>query len=254
MNIKGKTILITGGGSGIGLESAKQFLNLGAKVIVTGRNNSKLELVKQAYPDIITFQSDVSNASDAEILFQKVKQLGGIDILLNNAGVGVPPVNLGVASDKHLSGAIYEMEVNYFGVIRLNNLFMDMLKARKESAIINTTSILSIVPSILEATYSASKAALSSYTKSLRSHLQTINSSVKIFELQPPLVDTEMVADRPDKKISPEKLVNALIDGLHKDIYTIRVGDTKAIYVLNRLFPDTAYKLVNSKEAFEKLK
>jgi short-subunit dehydrogenase involved in D-alanine esterification of teichoic acids len=76
MNIQGKTILITGGGSGIGLESAKQFLNLGAKVIVTGRNNAKLELVKQAYPDIITFQSDVSNASDAETLFQQVKQLG----------------------------------------------------------------------------------------------------------------------------------------------------------------------------------
>lgn len=244
MNIKGKTILITGGGSGIGLESAKQFLNLGAKVIVTGRNNAKLELVKQAYPDIITFQSDVSNASDAETLFQQVKQLGGVDILLNNAGVGVPPVNLGIASDKHLAGAIYEMEVNYFGVIRLNNLFMDMLKSRKESAIINTTSILSIVPSVLEATYSASKAALSSYTKSLRAHLQTINSPVKVFELQPPLVDTEMVADRPDKKISPEQLVNALIEGLHKDIYTIRVGDTKAIYVLNRLFPDTAYKLI----------
>jgi len=254
MNIKGKTILITGGGSGIGLESAKQFLNLGAKVIVTGRNNAKLALVKQAYPDIITFQSDVSNASDAETLFQQVKQLGGIDILLNNAGVGVPPINLGIASDKHLAGAIYEMEVNYFGVIRLNNLFMDMLKSRKESAIINTTSILSIVPSVLEATYSASKAALSSYTKSLRAHLQTINSPVKVFELQPPLVDTEMVADRPDKKISPEKLVNALIEGFHKDIYTIRVGDTKAIYVLNRLFPDTAYKLVNSKGAFEKLK
>lgn len=253
MNIQGKTILITGGASGIGLESAKQFLQLGAKVIITGRNQDKLKAAKQSNPSLIAIQSDVSSEKDAFKLFEEVKQLGGIDILFNNAGVGIPPANLGVSSDKHLAGAIYEMDVNYLGVIRLNNLFMDMLKSRKEAAIINTTSILSIVPSVLEATYSASKTALAFYTKSLRSHLQAINSLVKIFELLPPLVDTEMVADRPDKKISPEKLVNALIKGLSTDTYTIRVGDTKAIYVLNRLLPETAYKMVNSKKAYGKL-
>ncbi|WP_217371880.1 SDR family NAD(P)-dependent oxidoreductase [Spirosoma rhododendri] len=185
MKLKEKRILITGGASGIGLEAARQFLALGATVIVTGRNQAKLTAVKQAYPTIITIQNDVANPADSVALFDQVKQLGGIDILYHNAGVGVPPLNLGVANDGHHQGATYEMEVNYLGVIRLTNLFMDMLKSRPESAIITTTSLLSLVPSILEATYSASKTALAFYTKSLRTHLQVIGSSVKVFELIP---------------------------------------------------------------------
>ncbi|MCX3263228.1 SDR family oxidoreductase [Pedobacter agri] len=254
MDLKGKTILITGGGSGIGLEAAKQFLEIGAKVIVTGRNQDKLNAAKKLYPSLIAIKSDAGNEADAQLLFDKVKELGGIDILYNNAGVGIPPANLGVANDKHIKGAIYEMEVNYLGVIRLNNLFIEMLKSRKDAAIINTTSILSIVPSMLEATYSASKSALAFYTKSLRRHLQILKSNIKVFELLPPLVDTEMVADRHDKKISPEKLVNALIRGLEKDQYTIRVSDTKLIYLFNRLFPKLAFGLINPKKSVVAIK
>lgn len=224
MNLKGKTILITGGVSGIGLEAAKQFLALGVKVIITGRNQEKLDAAKKLYPQLTAIQSDAANADEALLLFDKVKAMGGIDILYNNAGVGVPPLNLGLTNEKHLEGAIYEMDVNYFGVIRLNNLFLDMLKSRKESAIINTTSILSYVPSLLEATYSASKTALAFYTQSLREHLKIANSNVKVFELLPPLVATEMTAERNEKKISAEELVKGLIAGLKKDQYTIRVG------------------------------
>ncbi|RKS23407.1 putative oxidoreductase [Flavobacterium endophyticum] len=254
MELKGKTILITGGGSGIGLEAAKQFLEIGAKVIITGRNQQKLDEAKNRYPSLITIQSDARNEQDARALHCQVSALGGIDILYNNAGVGVPPLNLGIADDRHLNGAAYEMEVNYLGVIRLNNLFMDMLKSRKEAAIINTTSILSIVPSVMEATYSASKAALASYTRSLREHLHIIGSNVKVFELLPPLVDTEMTADRKDKKLSPEQFVKGLISGLHKNQLTIRVGDTKLVYLLNRLLPKFTYGLVNPAKDKKSLK
>jgi len=137
------------------------------------------------------------------------------------------------------------MNINYLGVIRLNNLFLEMLKARNETAIINTTYILSIVPSLLEATYSSSKVALAFYTKSLREHLQIINSNVKVFELLPPLVATEMTASRNDKKTSTERLVKGLIAGLKKDQFTIRVGDTKLVYILNRFFPKLTFGLIN---------
>jgi uncharacterized oxidoreductase len=254
MILKEKTILITGGASGIGLEAARQFLAIGTKVIITGRNGEKLNAAKKLYPQLIAIKSDAGNETDAIALFNQVKALGGIDILYNNAGVGVAPLNLGIPNGKHLEGAIYEMEVNYFGIIRLNNLFMEMLQSRRESAIINTTSILSIVPSLLEATYSASKTALSFYTKSLRKHLEIINSRVKVFELLPPLVATEMTAARNDKKISPEELVNALILGLEKDQYTIRVGDTKLVYLLNRFFPKLTFDLINPKKENQYLK
>ncbi|MNQ64695.1 short chain dehydrogenase [compost metagenome] len=146
------------------------------------------------------------------------------------------------------------MEVNYLGVIRLNNIFMEMLKSKEESAIINTTSILSMVPSLIEATYSASKSALAFYTRSLREHLTILNANVKVFELLPPLVDTEMVADRDDKKISPAQLVKELIKGLEQDHYTIRVGASKLVYILNRFFPRLTFGLINPKKTNSTLK
>ena len=253
MIIKGKTVLITGGASGIGLEAAKQFLANGAKVIITARNQEKLDAAKKAIPALIAINSDVADSGDAASLFSQIKDLGGIDILYNNAGVGIPPLNLGVANDKHWEGAAYEINVNYLGVIRLNNLFMNMLRSRKEAAIINTTSILSYVPSLVEATYSASKTALGFYTRSLREHLHILKSNVKVFELLPPLVATEMTAARDEKKMTTEELVKGLISGLKKDQYTIRVGDTKLLYILNRFFPKIAFGLVNPKKTYQSL-
>ena len=245
MEIKGKTILITGGTAGIGLEAAKQFLANGATVIITGRSQERLNAVKKMHPTLTAIKSDVANEEDARSLFNQIKELGGIDILYNNAGVVTPLLNLGLENDKHLEGARYEMNVNYLGVIHLNNLFMEMLKSRKEGAIINTTSILSLVPSLIEPTYSASKVALHFYTETLRKHLQFLKSNVKVFELLPPVVATEMTADRDNKKMSPENLVKALISGLKRDKYIIRVGDSKLLYYINRLFPKIAFSLVN---------
>jgi len=254
MELAGKTILITGGGSGIGLEAGKQFLENGANVIITGRNQDKLDQAKQLYPALITFRSDAGNPQEANALYKQVEAMGGIDLLYNNAGVMGAALNLGITNDKHSASARYEMDVNYFGVIYLNNLFLDMLKARPEGAIINTTSLLSYVPSITETTYSASKAALRFYTETLRTHLQLSGSQVKVFELLPPVVDTPMTADRKDKKITPEFLINKLIAGIKNDTFTIRVGDTKIVYWVNRLFPALAYKLVNPEDSFGQIK
>jgi uncharacterized oxidoreductase len=253
MELKGKTILITGGTAGIGLEAAKQFLAYGAKVIITGRDQSKLDNAKKLYPALIAIKSDVANACDAQMLFNQILDLGGIDILYNNAGVLSLSTNMGVASDRHSNEAEHEMNVNYFGVIRLNNLFMEMLKSRRETAIINTTSILSYVPSAAEATYSASKAALRFYTETLRKHLEVLKSNVKVFELLPPLVATEMTAGRNQKKIAPEVVVKTLIASLKKNKFTIRVGDTSLLYFVNRLFPKMAFRMVNSKKNTKQL-
>ena len=245
MELKGKTILITGGAAGIGLEATKQFLANGAKVIITGRNQAKLDAVKKSYPAITAIQSDVADANDAQLLFDKVKELGGIDILYNNAGVMSGPANLGVASAKHFEAAQNEININYLGVIRLTNTFIEMLKSRKEGAIINTSSVLSYVPFNLAPTYSASKAAMRFYTVSLRDHLEILKSKVKVFELLPPVVATSMTENLEAKGIAPEKLVNALITGIKKNQFTIRVGDTKLVYLINRLAPKMAYGLIN---------
>ncbi|MFV8466421.1 SDR family oxidoreductase [Flavobacterium sp. LB1P62] len=253
MELKGKTILITGGSAGIGLEAAKRFLEEGCKVIITGRDQAKLDLAKKNYPSIITIKSDASNQDAAVALYNQINQLGGIDILYNNAGVMNGLDNLGISNAKHFEKAAAEMNTNYLGVILLNDHFIDMLKSRKETAIINTSSILSYMPANLVPTYSASKAAVRFYTVALRDHLQIIRSSVKVFELLPPLVSTKMAEGMDRKSITPDVLINALIKGLKNDKYTIRVGDTKAIYLLNRFLPKIAYKLLNPKTIGEKL-
>jgi len=254
MNVESKTILITGGASGIGLEATKQFLKIGAKVIITGRNQHKLDAVKLEMPSVIVIQSDVEKEEDVLSLFTQVSALGGIDILYHNAGVGSPALNLGVSNDQILKNAEYEMSVNYFGVIRMNNLFTDMLKSRAEGAIIMTTSILSLVPAIEEPTYSAAKSALSFYTKLLRKDLEILGSSLKVFELLPPVVATEMTAKRKDKKMTTHDLVKALIAGIKKDQLTIRVGDAKLLYLVNRFFPKLAFNLVNPKKIYDNLR
>lgn len=247
MKIEGKTILITGGSAGIGLEAARQFLAIGAKVIITGRNLAKLEEAKKLYPQLTVIISDVADENDSKLLYSKIAALGGIDILYNNAGVMYPTENLGLANDRHLESARKEMDINYLGVVYLTNLFMDMLKAKPEAAIINTTSILSYTPSLQEVTYSASKVALRFYTESLREHLRDLKSNLKVFELLPPLVATEMTANRTGKMLTTEQLVKSLVDGLRKDRYTIRVGDTKALYLISRLSPKKAFSLINPK-------
>jgi short-subunit dehydrogenase involved in D-alanine esterification of teichoic acids len=250
MIIKDKTILITGGSTGIGLEAARQFLAEGATVIITGRSQKKLDAARNMYPALIAIQSDVAHEDEAKSLLQQVEKLGGIDMLYNNAGVLTAPLNLGIASDRHFDDAAYEMNVNYLGVIRLNNLFLNMLKSRKESAIINTTSLLSYVPSVLEATYAASKVALHFYTESLRKHLQILDSPVKVFELVPPVIATEMTADRTGKKMTPDQFVSDFIRGLKRNKLTIRIGDTNVVYILNRLFPKLTSTLVNPRTSY----
>lgn len=125
---------------------------------------------------------------------------------------------------------------------------MNMLQSKKESAIINTTSILSYIPLNLAPTYSASKVALRFYTDALRNHLNILNSNIKVFEISPPLVKTAMAEGVKAKAISPEKLVNALIVGLKNDILEIRVGDSKIIYFLSRFFPKITRYLINPKK------
>ena len=249
MQLKGKTILITGGASGIGLEAVKQFLANGATVIITGRNQHKLDTAKAQYPAITAIQSDVANESDTVALLEHIRALGGIDILYNNAGISSKPINFGKPDVRHFDQARAEMDINYLGVIRMNNLFMDMLASRPEAAIINTSSILSYVPANIGATYSASKVAVRFYTEALRRHLRIIHSPVQVFELLPPLVATDMAEGFKSGAISPEKLVNGLIAGLKNDTPTIRVGMTKIMHLISHVSPSLASKLLNSTKA-----
>jgi len=241
MELKGNTILITGGTSGLGLEFATRFLAMGNTVIITGRSQVKLDEMRKNLPGVHTFKSDVSNPDAiVELQQQIVSQFPELNILINNAGE-MRKINLHDTTIDLLD-ITREVEINLMGPIRMVQQFLPHLKTKNSAAILNVTSGLALVPFPLSPVYGVTKAGLRSYTKSLRVQLQ--NTAIKVFELvapgsSTPLNDKFMQEDGFDPKIlmEPGKLVETAINGMKKDKLEIYPGVAKLLNIMSRLAP-----------------
>lgn len=237
MKLQGNTILLTGGSAGIGLALAKEFVSLGNKVIITGRNAEKLEAARQETPALETIQSDAADPEAVRALGAQVKErFPDMNVLVNNAGVFIPRNH--TTSSDDLEGLTAELDVNFAGPIRMVSVFIDQLKA-KRGAILNVSSGLAFVPLPLSPIYCATKAALHSFTLSLRAQLE--DEGVEVIELMPPAVRTELTADRPDdgdfKIISTEQLIKETFHGLRAGRDEIRPGQANQLYWMSRIAP-----------------
>jgi len=241
MELKNNTILITGGTSGFGLLFATKLLALGNTVIVTGRNQAKLDQLKKQLPAIHTFKSDVSKPDEILKLSELViAQFPHLNILINNAGE-MRTINLQDATID-LNDITREVEINLMGPIRMVQAFLPQLKKQKSAAILNVTSGLALFPFPISPVYGASKSGLRSYTQSLRVQLK--NTTVKVFELvapgsKTPLNDKFVNVDGFDEKTSmdPVKIVDAAIKGLQSNQYEILPGIAKVMKFMSRLAP-----------------
>lgn len=245
MNITNNTILITGGGSGIGLEIAKA-LSSANRIIIVGRNKEKLDAAANGLENVFTIQADITNETDVTRLYEEVKTtFGGLNILINNAGHAYA-YTLSENSDMY-SKAVAEFTTNYFAPIRLTEKFLPLLKQQNEAAIVNVSSIVGFVPGSHVPTYSDSKAALHSHTRLLRYELAK-DTHIKVFELMPPLVNTDLSVEIGGREngIPASDVANDLVKALRKDIYEIRVGNTELIY--NNFFSATegAFSVMNN--------
>ena len=242
MKTQNNTILITGGGSGIGLETARKFSALGNKVIIAGRNIEKLKAAAAQLSNVSIIQCDITIESEVDALVQQVKSLyPGLNVLVNNSG-SAHQFSLAENSNAY-DGARKEMEINYLAPVRLTEKLLPFLKSHGESAVINITSVVAIVPWAVMPTYSASKAALQSYTRLLR--LSLANSSVKVFEVLPPLVDTEFAKNIPVDKLAPSTVADAIVNGVADDKLEIRIGYSDYFYNLNKESPEKAFNTLN---------
>src|SRR6476661_2110916 len=188
MELTSNTILITGGGSGIGYELTKQLTALGNTILITGRDQAKLDRAKAAFPKVHTFQSDVSDPKAIATLYEKViKQFPALNVLINNAGI-MREINV---HDKtgSLDDITREIEINLSGPIRMVKQFLPHLKTKSEAAIMKVSSGLAFDPLPISPVYCATKAGLHSFTESLRVQLKS--TMRKVFELAPPSTQTE---------------------------------------------------------------
>jgi len=191
MKLSGNTILITGGSAGIGLAFAERFIKAGNKVIVCGRRENALQNAKEKLPSLITYASDLTVESERLALFDWVtKTYPEINVLVNNAGIQ-QRFNVLKADAKH-NWDYFSKEVtaNMEAPFHLSMLFAPFFASKEEATIINVTSGLAFTPLAIAPIYSATKAALHSFTVSLRHQLS--DTSVEVIEVAPPAVNTDL--------------------------------------------------------------
>lgn len=191
MKLSGNTILITGGSAGIGLAFAERFIKSGNTVIVCGRRESVLQAAKEKFPNLITRVSDVGLESDRVALFDWVTtNYPDVNVLVNNAGIQQRFHVLKANANDNWSYYNNEMMVNLEAPIHLSMLFAPFFARKDNAAIVNVTSGLAFTPLAIAPVYSATKAALHSFTMSLRHQLA--NTSVEVIEVAPPAVNTDL--------------------------------------------------------------
>ena len=190
MDLAGNTILITGGGSGIGLALAQEFKKLGNTVIVAGRSAAKL--ADASAKGLRTLNVDMTDVSSVEASAALVvAQYPALNIVIHNAGM---MVNEKLTTRNNSRAAIDTIGTNLIGPIVLTNALLPHFLNQPSAVIMTVTSGLAFVPLALTPTYSATKAAIHSYTQSLRYQLK--NSSVEVKELVPPYVRTSLMGER----------------------------------------------------------
>ena len=187
MELTGNTILITGGGSGIGEALAHRFHDSGNVVVIAGRRAEALDRACAGRANMHSIVFDVSDAdATRDFARQLLERFPDLNVLINNAGI----MRLeGIAASRDLADAQSTIETNLLGPIRLIDALVDHLAAMPASAIINVTSGLAFVPLVAAASYSASKAARHTYTVSLR---KALAGRVEVIELAPPAVQTSL--------------------------------------------------------------
>jgi uncharacterized oxidoreductase len=248
MKTKDNTILITGGATGIGFSLAETLLNAGNRVIICGRREGKLIEARGRLPQIVIRVCDVTDGKERKSLFNWVKDnFNNINVLINNAGIQ-RAINLKQGTQDALAGE-NEIETNLVAPIHLSAYFIPLFLKQKEAAIINVSSGLGFVPMAAMPAYCATKAALHSFTQSLRYQLQ--DTPIKVFELIPPMVDTELgkgtteKGDQEYRGIPPSEVASATLRAMANDEYEIVVGAAKGLLIGSRTNPEQAFQNLN---------
>jgi len=250
LDVSGNTVLITGGATGIGFALAKEFLKAGNVVIVCGRRKSKLKAAKRKLPAVHVRQCDVSVESERRKLLRwATRRFPDLNILVNNAGIQRQMDFKSPTVNKPLSPKDDEVTINLTAYIRFCALFAPIFLKRKKTAIVNISSGLAFVPIAMMPVYCATKAAIHSFTVSLRHQLR--GTSVRVIEAAPPTTNTELDAtfageeEQAYRGISPQEVAAAIMEGMKADKQEIFVGQAQGLYQASLKDPEAIFKRLN---------
>jgi uncharacterized oxidoreductase len=253
METKGNTILITGGATGIGLALAEEFLNLGNEVIVCGRREEKLRQAKKKNPRLHTRRCDVSKEEERKALHDwVVSEFPETNVLVNNAGVQ-KRVDLRKGTADLLRNlqdeGADEIDINLKAYVYLAAHFIPDLQSKKQAAIVNVSSGLGFLPIASMPVYCATKAAVHSFSVSLRHQLK--GTSIKVFEVIPPMVDTDLDkgargrGSRVDRGMPPQGVAKTTVAGMEGDETEITIGAAQGIRIRAREDFEIAFEEMN---------
>jgi uncharacterized oxidoreductase len=249
MKTTGNVILITGGATGIGFAHAEAFAKAGNEVIICGRSEDSLREAKSRLPQIHTRRCDLSRENERTELYHWINSnFKGMNILMNNAGIqrridfrkGMHDI-----AAHRLADGQDEIEINLRSYIDLTGYFAPFLMKQKEAAIINVSSGLGFVPLAEVPVYCATKAAIHSFTLSLRHQLK--DTSIKVFEVIPPIVDTGLDKGmrRGDRGIPPSEVAKATMKALEADQFEIPVGMAQGLVQASSRGVEEVFKSMN---------
>lgn len=235
MKLNGNTVLITGGATGIGFALAEAFVKAGSEVIVCARTEENLKQAKEKLTQLHVKKCDISKEADCDELFAWVTEnFKDLNVLINNAGIQ-RMIDFKKGTEDLIRYRAFdgedEITVNFRSLVYLTALFTPHLMKQREAAIVNVSSGLAFHPMPLLPVYSATKAAVHTFSVALRQQLE--GTSVKVFELIPPMVDTNL--DKGARKargqtyfgITTDELLEPALKAIKADQYEIRVIDPK---------------------------
>jgi uncharacterized oxidoreductase len=228
MELSNRTILVTGGTSGIGFGIAEAFHRSKSRVIVCGRNREKLATLERKFPEIAAITCDVGDARQRKNLAAEVlRRFPEIDTLVNNAGIQ-RYIDLKKGYSELKSGED-EIAINFVATVELTALFIGHFIKRPSATIINVGSGLGFMPMLNTPIYSATKAAIHTYSLVLREQLK--DTSVSVVEIVPPMVDTDLNKEGRDdarlkfRGVSLSEYMPTVIEGLKNDADMVFHGD-----------------------------
>lgn len=246
MKLDQRKVLVTGGTAGIGAALVEMLLQKGCQVIVCGRQESVLNAMA-ARPGVFPIRCDLSNPQDVLRLANQVREKHpDLSVLFNNAGVQHEIKIVGTDTSRLQEISAYETRVNFAAPVALTLQLLDMLSRQPVAAIVNITTPLTLSPKKSSPFYCATKAALRSFTKSLRFQLESDCPNVRLIEVQPPLVDTAMTVGRGTGKITPREAAAGIIKDIEHGKLEIYVGKAKLMFLLHRWIPSVAERITKA--------